>query len=126
MHLQSQLQLHPEQVTVLKLAEALNVDIYPNDIKISHKLHRKGIKPIIVKFQSHKGKARMYKERTKLKHIRVRPLSRFNNCNSCRIRTNLLKRKPNFLWAGYPETGESNALRWFVDIRLVNGRENIH
>ena len=27
----------------------------------------------------------------------VRPLSRFNNCNSCRIRTNLLKRKPNLL-----------------------------
>ena len=59
---------------VLKLAEALNVDIYPNDIEISHKLHRKGIKPIIVKFQSHKAKARMYKERTKLKHIRVSDL----------------------------------------------------
>ena len=59
---------------VLKLAEALNVDIYPNDIEISHKLHRKGIKPIIVKFQSHKAKPRMYKERTKLKHIRVSDL----------------------------------------------------
>jgi len=42
---------------VFKLAEALNVDVNPNDVEISHKLHRKGIKPIIVKFQSHKVKA---------------------------------------------------------------------
>ena len=59
---------------VFKLAEALNVDINPNDVEISHKLHRKGIKPIIVKFQSHKVKSRMYKERTKLKHVRVADL----------------------------------------------------
>jgi len=48
---------------VFKLAEALNVDINPNHVEISHKLHRKGIKPIIVKFQSRKVKARMYNER---------------------------------------------------------------
>ena len=59
---------------VFKLAEALNVDINPNDVEISHKLHRKGIKPIIVKFQSHKVKSRMYKERAKLKHVRVADL----------------------------------------------------
>ena len=59
---------------VFKLAEALNVDINPNDVEISHKLHRKGIKPIIVKFQSHKVKARMYKERAKLKHVRISDL----------------------------------------------------
>ena len=59
---------------VLKLTEALNVDINPNDINISHKLHRTGIKPIIVKFQSHKAKARMYKERARLKHIPVSDL----------------------------------------------------
>ena len=59
---------------VLKLAEALNVDINPSDIEISHKLHRTGIKPIIVKFQSHKAKARMYKERARLKHICVSDL----------------------------------------------------
>ena len=59
---------------VFKLAEVLNVDINPNDVEISHKLHRKGIKPIIVKFQSHKVKARMYKERAKLKHVRVSDL----------------------------------------------------
>jgi len=47
---------------VFKLAEALDVDINPNDIEMSHKLHRKGVKPIIVKFQSQKAKTRMYKE----------------------------------------------------------------
>ena len=41
---------------VFKLAEALNVDIDPDDVEISHKLHMKGKKPIIVKFQSHKAK----------------------------------------------------------------------
>ena len=59
---------------VFKLAEVLNVDINPNDVKISHKLHRKGIKPIIVKFQSHKVKARMYTERAKLKNVRASDL----------------------------------------------------
>ena len=59
---------------VFKLAESLNVDINPNDVEISHKLHRKGIKPIIVKFQSHKVKSRMNKERAKLKHVRVADL----------------------------------------------------
>ena len=57
---------------IFKLAEAINVDINPNDVAISHKLHRKGIKPIIVKFKSHEVKARMYKE---LKHVRVSDLS---------------------------------------------------
>jgi len=50
------------------------VDINPNNVKISQKLHRKGAKPIIVKFQSHKVKARRYKERTKLKHVHVSDL----------------------------------------------------
>jgi len=59
---------------VLKLAEALDVDINPNDIEISHKLHRKGVKPIIVKFQSYKAKTRMYKGRAKLKHVCVSDL----------------------------------------------------
>ena len=36
----------------------------------------KGIKPIIVKFQSHKVKAKMYTERAKLKHVRVSDLYR--------------------------------------------------
>ena len=41
---------------VLKLAEALDVPVEPKDIKICPKLNRKGNKPIIVKFISHKVK----------------------------------------------------------------------
>lgn len=59
---------------VLKLAEALNVAVKSEDVEISHKLNRKGVKPIIVKFQSHKVKSSMYKERAKLKHVRVSDL----------------------------------------------------
>lgn len=56
---------------VLKLAQALEVPITPKDIEISHKLKRKGNKPIIVKFANHKVKSSIYKSRTKLKHIKV-------------------------------------------------------
>lgn len=59
---------------VLKLAEAMEVIVQPQDIEISHKLHRKGNKPIIVKFQSHKVKSSLYKARVKLKNISVSSL----------------------------------------------------
>ena len=54
---------------VLKLANALNLPVNPQDIEISHKLGRKGAKPIIVKFVSHKVKTNMSKARTKLKNV---------------------------------------------------------
>ena len=54
---------------VLKLANAPNVPVNPQDIEISHKLGRKGAKPIIVKFVSHKVKTNLYKARTKLKNV---------------------------------------------------------
>ena len=63
---------------VLKLAGAVNVDVNPEDIEISHKLNRKGVKPIIVKFQNHKVKSRLYKARTKLKNIRVSDIFPFS------------------------------------------------
>ena len=56
---------------VLKLAEALEVPITPQDVEISHKLKRKGNKAIIVKFANHKIKSNVYKSRTKLKDIKV-------------------------------------------------------
>ena len=56
---------------VLKLAEALEVSITPQDIEISYKLERKGNKPIIVKFANHKVMSNIYKSRTKLKIIKV-------------------------------------------------------
>ena len=52
---------------VLKVAEALEVPIQPQDIEISHKLNRKGIKPIIVKFLSHRARA-------KLKNVKISSL----------------------------------------------------
>ena len=65
----------PEEVyetteeVVLKLANALNVPVNPQDIEISHKLGRKGAKPIVEKFVSHKVKTNLYKARTKLKNV---------------------------------------------------------
>ena len=45
------------------------------DIEISHKLRRRnGMKPIIVKFCSHKVKSRLYKELTKLKPVKISDL----------------------------------------------------
>jgi len=56
---------------VLKIAEVLEVPMSPEDINISHKIKSKGVGSILVKFQSHKAKSRLYKARTKLKNIRV-------------------------------------------------------
>ena len=59
----------------LKLSETLEVSMRPEDIEILHHLNRKGsekgIRPIIVKFVSHKVKTQFYKSRAKLKHVHV-------------------------------------------------------
>ena len=60
----------PEEA-VLKVAEALDVQITPQDIEITHKLKRRGNKPVIVKFANHKKKTQLYKARIKLKDIKV-------------------------------------------------------
>ena len=62
-----------EQV-VIKLAEALNITVEPEDIEVSHKIN-KG-KAIIAKFVNHKAKARLYKERTNQKDVVTRSVSR--------------------------------------------------
>ena len=63
---------------VLKISGALNVAISPEDIEITHHLNRKGvekgIRPIIVKFISHKVKSKLYKSRAKLKDVCVHQL----------------------------------------------------
>lgn len=54
---------------VLEVAKALDVEVRPDDIEISHHLKGEaGAKPIIVKFVSHKKKAELYKQRTKLRN----------------------------------------------------------
>jgi len=58
---------------VLKLGEALNVPIQPDDIEISHKLNARN-NPIIVKFLSHKVKSNLYKKHVELKNMRVSDL----------------------------------------------------
>ena len=63
---------------VLKLVSDLFPFSTAEDIEISHKLNRKGVKPIIVKFQNHKVKSRLYKARTKLKNVRVSDLFPFS------------------------------------------------
>ncbi|CAH3160508.1 unnamed protein product, partial [Porites lobata] len=57
---------------VIKVAEALNITIEPEEIEISHKLNRG--KSIIVKFCNHKVKSKLYKERTKLKDVKIKDL----------------------------------------------------
>jgi len=54
---------------VLKIAEALNVQVKAEDINICHRVKRKGSNNIIVPFVSHKVKAALYKQRVKLKHV---------------------------------------------------------
>ena len=56
---------------VIRIGEAINVEIKPEDIEISHKLKRKNSKPVIVKFLSHKVKSLFYKARTKLKNVKI-------------------------------------------------------
>ena len=57
---------------VIKVGEALNVTIKPDDIDISHKINHG--KVILVKFVSHKVKSKLYKERTKLKNVKINDL----------------------------------------------------
>ena len=64
----------------MKVAEALDVEIKPEDIDISHKLFSEGEKSVIVKFISHKIKSKLYKKRTGLKNIKVSDI--FQNATS--------------------------------------------
>ena len=57
------------EAAVIKVAEALNITVEPENIDISHKLNHG--RAIIVKFCSHKVKSKLYKERTKLKDVKI-------------------------------------------------------
>ena len=57
------------EMAVIKVAEALNITVEPEDIEVSHKL--KNGKGIIVKFHSHKVKSKLYKERTNLIDVKI-------------------------------------------------------
>ena len=60
---------------VCKIAQAIGVETQENDIEISHRIGRKrGDKPVLAKFVSHKVKSRIYKARTNLTAISVQSL----------------------------------------------------
>ena len=54
---------------VIKVAENLNITVKPEDTEISHKIYRG--KAIIAKFVNHKVKSKLYKERTRLKSVKL-------------------------------------------------------
>ncbi|XP_020629985.1 uncharacterized protein LOC110067050 [Orbicella faveolata] len=54
---------------VLKIAEALNVNVKREDIDISHRIKRKKTTPIIARFISHKVKRALYKQRVQLRNV---------------------------------------------------------
>ena len=60
------------EAVVIKVAKALNITVEPENIEISHKLNHS--RAIIVKFCSHKVKSKLYKERTKLKDVKISDL----------------------------------------------------
>jgi len=55
--------------TVLKIANALDVQVKPDDIDICHRVKRKKSSPIIVRFVSHKVKSSLYKQRVRLRNV---------------------------------------------------------
>ena len=60
---------------ILKIAAALEVQVSPSDIEISHKLRRKNNNSVIIaKFCSHKVKTSLYKARIKLKNTKAADL----------------------------------------------------
>ena len=65
---------------VMKVTNALNVNLCSEDIEISHCIQRKHREVIIVKFTSHKIKSRVYKARTGLKNMTLTSL--FPACQS--------------------------------------------
>ena len=63
---------------VLKVTNALNVIVRPEDFEISHHIRLKHSEAIIVKFVSHKVKSQVYKARTRLKNVSLTGL--FQDC----------------------------------------------
>ena len=62
----------PIHAIICKVARAIGVELECDDIKIAYKLNRKkGIKPIIAKFVSHKENSRLYKACIQLKDSTV-------------------------------------------------------
>ena len=63
--------------TIIKLAESIDIDLYPEDIDIVHRFKRGETqpKPIIVRFSNYHSKDEMYRNRRKLRRANVQHLS---------------------------------------------------
>ena len=59
---------------VLKIAEVLNVDVKAEDIDICHRVKRINSNPIIARCVSHKVKRALYKNRVRLKNVKLSEL----------------------------------------------------
>ena len=65
----------PTDQVLCKIAQAIGVEIQEDDIEISHRIGRKrGYKPVLVKFVTHKVKSKIYKACTNLKAVSVQSL----------------------------------------------------
>ena len=65
----------PTDQVLCKIAQAIGVEIQEDDIEISHQIGRKrGYKPVLVKFVTHKVKSKIYKACTNLKAVSVQSL----------------------------------------------------
>lgn len=57
---------------VCKIAQAVGVELEEDEIEISHRIKQKrGSKPILAKFISHKTKSKIYKARTQLRSVSI-------------------------------------------------------
>jgi len=75
----------PTDQVVCKIAQAIGVEIQEDDIEISHRIGRKrGDKPVLAKFVSHKVKSKIYKARTNLKAVSVQSLFPGSSVSSVR------------------------------------------
>jgi len=73
------LEPHAGGAHVFIVAEAIGVELECDDIEIADRLNRKkGVKPTIAKFISHKHKSRLYKAHVQLKDSAVPSV--FPNC----------------------------------------------
>ena len=75
----------PTDQVVCKIAQAIGVEIQEEDIEISHRIGRKrGDKPVLAKFVSHKVKSKIYKARANLKAVSVQSLFPDSSVSSVR------------------------------------------
>ena len=88
-----------------KFAQAIGIEIQEDNIEISHRIGRKrGYKPVLVKFITHKVKSKIYKARTNLKAVSVQSLFPGSSVTSKNFRNQLLRLKGRT--AGPQETPE--------------------